>query len=63
MITHVHFIENSNGQVLDTEYFCSEFCYNQAGHSEPGAWPGDIEANSCILCSQCDKIISHGLRR
>ena len=61
MVTYVHFIEDSNGQVLETEYFCSELCYSDAGHSQSGAWPGDIEANYCTYCNQCNKLISHGI--
>ena len=61
MITHVKFHEDSDGQLVDADWYCSEFCYTQAGHVESGAWPGGAESDNCILCSECGRVISHGL--
>ena len=62
MTVHVKFHEDSDGDIVDVDWYCSELCYNDAGHTEVGAYPCGEESDSCVTCAQCGTPIHHGLQ-
>ncbi len=61
MTIHVKFHEDSDGSLVDVDWYCSEFCYNEAGHTEVGAYPCGEESDTCTMCAQCDAVVRHGI--
>ena len=58
---HVKFHEDSDGNTVDVDWYCSEFCYRDAGHTEVGAWPCGEESDTCTMCANCESVIRHGI--
>jgi len=51
-MAHVTFVEDAYGDVIDTNYFCSDFC---AQHSpDYGGWYGCVELQADVLCDTCE---------
>ena len=61
MTIHVKFHEDSDCILVDVDWFCSEFCYRDAGHTETGAYPCGEESDSCTYCAHCKDVIRHGI--
>jgi len=60
---HVHMIEDTQGDLVDIEYYCGPLCANEAGIPEPSAWPGGMETGHDQSCNQCGRLIAHGMER
>ena len=67
MSTHVHFIEDIQGNLESIDWYCSEFCFNQDMHDKgeqfptPGAYPGGSETNNCTYCANCNEHLWSGI--
>jgi len=61
MTIHVKFHEDSDGSLVDVDWYCSEFCYRDAGHTEVGAYPCGEESDTCTYCAHCEDVIRHGI--
>jgi hypothetical protein len=60
---HVYSVEDSNGDLIDQLWYCSYFCYRQAGHDDlvPTAWPGGQETDYDVHCVQCKDLMWKGI--
>lgn len=65
MTTHVQFINDDDGDLVDIFYYCSAFCYTQdTGKSADGhAWPGGSETDYDVYCANenCNALLWKGL--
>ena len=61
MTIHVKFHEDANGNLEDVDWYCSAFCYRDAGHTEVGAYPCGDESDTCTYCAHCKDVIRHGI--
>ena len=60
-MTHIHFVEDERGDLVDLGYYCSRSCYVEAGHTDAGAWPGGMETDSDVHCETCGDFMWQGL--
>ena len=64
MTIHVEFEEDHKGQLVDTYYYCSAFCYEEdipEKSSHGKAWPCGSETDYDVYCSNCDELLWRGL--
>ena len=61
MTIHANFIEDTDNNLIDIQWYCSESCYTNAGHSDIGAYPCGQETDYCVFCSQCGDFIWQGI--
>ena len=56
-MANINIIEDANGDTLDYEYFCSDFC---AKYSDNYAgWYGCVELYTLELCQTCNTELSY----
>ena len=62
-MTYVEMIEDSQGDLVEIEYYCSAICYeSDKGKSASGqAWPGGMETDYDVRCSRCADFMWKGL--
>ena len=58
---HVRMIEDTQGDLVNMEYYCSALCAREANVPEPSAWPGGMETDYDQHCAQCGDLIAAGL--
>ncbi len=58
---HVHMIEDSIGDLVEIDYYCSQYCATESKIPNPSAWPGGMETESDQYCARCGDFIAHGL--
>lgn len=61
MTIHVKFYEDTDGSLVGIDWYCSEFCYHEAGHTEVGAYPCGEDSDSCTYCANCEEVVNHGI--
>ena len=63
-MTHANMIEDSQGDLVDIEWFCSASCYSSSTNNEAygHAWPGGDETDYDVYCHNCKDLIWHGLQ-
>lgn len=63
MTTHVDFIEDTTGDLVDIEYYCSASCFEiKTGQDSYGkAWPGGSETDYNVYCNHCGALLWEGL--
>lgn len=53
---HLYLYEDSEGQLVDVEYFCSDYCHRnwcKNTEREYGGWHGCNEVSAPQWCAQC----------
>ncbi len=58
---HVRMIEDSIGDLVDIDYYCSQYCALKADVPQPSAWPGGMETDYDQYCGNCETLIARGL--
>ena len=56
-MAHLTSIEDADGQLIDYEYFCSDFCARQSQYYD--GWFGAQELEHPEYCHTCDKALSY----
>ena len=51
-MTYINFIEDSRGDLVDLEYFCSAMCASDELVAL-GGWPTLDDTDSDIYCTEC----------
>ena len=61
-MAHMHLIEDSHGDVIDAEYYCSDSCHREAVGNEYRGWFGCVELSYSQICENdvCNEIL-HGV--
>ena len=62
-MTHVEHIEDTSGDLVDINYFCSAQCYtlSTGGDAYGHAWPGGSETDYDVMCHHCGTLLWRGL--
>tara|TARA_R100001244_G_scaffold83372_1_gene64360 strand:- start:198 stop:422 length:225 start_codon:yes stop_codon:yes gene_type:complete len=56
---HLQFIEDKNGDVVDANYYCSNFCHEEKEQDNYRGWNGCYEApDYTISCNNCNEVIN-----
>jgi hypothetical protein len=56
-MAHVTLIEDSTGDLVDLEYFCSDYCARTSEHYE--GWYGAVELYTPEVCQHCETELYH----
>ena len=58
-MAHIHMIEDAHGDVVDTEYFCSDYCHREAVGDQYRGWYGCVELSYTQTCENpgCNNIL------
>ena len=56
-----HEDQDSEDQLVDIQWYCSESCYSASGHEDIGAYPCGSETTYCERCNHCDKLLWRGI--
>ena len=61
-MAHMHMIEDALGDVVDCQYFCSDFCHREAVGVDYRGWNGCNELSYSQTCEAdgCNEIL-HGI--
>jgi hypothetical protein len=53
-------IEDSKGDIIDAEYFCSDFCHQDAAGDSYQGWYGCVEISTTQTCENpgCEEILN-----
>ena len=56
---HIHFIEDKNGDVIDANYYCSNYCHETKEQDNYRGWNGCHEPHEYhdVTCNNCNKTI------
>ena len=54
---HLHLIEDENGDLVDVEEFCSDWCHREHVGEAYRGWHGCNESEFNTVCQNCEKII------
>ncbi len=62
-MTYADMIQDSQGDLVDIEWFCSAGCYEKSTNNgaEGHAWPGGGETDYNVYCHNCQNLIWKGL--
>jgi len=52
-MAHLHYIEDSQGDVVDHVVFCSDFCHRQNSGESYAGWNGCNEISTSEFCVEC----------
>ncbi len=57
-MTYVRLIEDSRGDLVDIEHYCSTICWRDAGLGDPHghAWPCPEQADYAQHCPSCGSV-------
>ena len=58
---HIQMVEDSQGDLVDIRYACSQLCASDLGFDEPSAWPGGMETDYDVYCENCEMLMCGGL--
>jgi hypothetical protein len=58
-MAHLHAIEDKHGDIVDAEYFCSDFCHREAVGDDYRGWNGCVEISVTQRCENegCGEIL------
>jgi len=56
-MTYVILEEDSRGDLVEIKYFCSAWCAPPGA----GAWPGGMETDSNVYCTECQDLMWEGM--
>ena len=57
-MTHIHIIEDKQGDVIDYNYFCSDSCnqdFCEENKLKYDGWYGGVEHDANLLCEYCEE--------
>jgi len=59
-MAHMHMIEDDSGDVVDGEYFCSDYCHQEAVGDQYRGWNGCVELDYTQTCENigCNNILN-----
>lgn len=60
LMTHQHYQLDRNGDIVDINIFCSDFCHEswcKQTDSEYDGWNGCHETEHDVVCEYCDTIV------
>ena len=59
-MAHMKMIEDSTGDIIDAEYFCSDFCHRESAGEAYQGWYGCVEVSTTRTCDNpgCKNIIN-----
>jgi hypothetical protein len=57
---HIHMIEDERGDLVDIDYYCSQYCADAANIPQPSLTFGE-ETDYCIICANCGDHIQRGI--
>ena len=54
---HIGYIEDDNNQLIELNYYCSDFCHSQHDINYDG-WNGCHEIETAEYCANCGQLIA-----
>ena len=57
-MAHLHFIEDTQGDVVDHQAFCSDYCNREKTGSDYQGWNGCNEISTTQPCENCGATVN-----